>query len=287
MQRSFYHILGLPNYANLTEVRKAFKKLAVLYHPDKNPGNKQAEELFKEIANAYNVLGESDTKQEYDLRLSGLNMALKQDPEKQKEAKRKKMREELIQRRKQEAEQKIIRDWEEIRAGTPLWLRHSLNIGIIATGSIFLFQNWFYTLESFSPARLILAILLILVGNVREQNLHYTHYLYQELKGRITFQISKRIVRNLALGMFLSIIMGIGSANLMKAYHFAYYSAITPGEIEVKFERTYTIYYKYTVNGKTFKKLMPAATIYSLPSSRKVLVRYSKVNPVYAELIEE
>ncbi|MDX5320214.1 MAG: DnaJ domain-containing protein, partial [Bacteroidota bacterium] len=59
MQRNFYSILGLPDYASLEEVRQAFKKLALRYHPDKNPGDDQAEERFKEISNAYHVLGES------------------------------------------------------------------------------------------------------------------------------------------------------------------------------------------------------------------------------------
>jgi len=236
LQRSFYHILGLPDYANLTQVRKAFKQLAVRYHPDKNPGNSQAEERFKEISNAYNVLGESDTKREYDLRLSGMNMLLKQDadPVKEKEAKRKKMREELIRRRKREAEEKIIGDWEKLLSGTPLWLRHSFNIGIMATGSILIFRNWFYTMDTFSPARLIFAIILVLIGNVREQNIWYTRYLFEELKGRINFNIPSRVMRNLVLGMTLSIVTGIGGANMMKAYHFANYSAITPGEIQVK-----------------------------------------------------
>ena len=287
MPRSFYHILGLPDYANLTEVRRAFKQLAVRYHPDKNPGDKQAEEKFKEISNAYNVLGEYDTKQEYDIRLSGMNMLLKKDPVKEKEEKRKKMREELIRRRKREAEEKIINDWNGLNSGTPLWLRHSFNIGLMATGAIMIISNWFYTLESFSPLSLIFAIILILIGNVREQNLWYTRYLYQEFKGKISFKIPSRVMRNWVLGMTLSILTGIGGANLMKAYHFAYYSAVTTGIVEVKYKGTYTVNYTYWVNGKAYTKRMPSRNIYTLPSSRKVRVRYSMLNPVYAAVIEE
>lgn len=288
MKRSYYHILGLPDYANLTEVRRAFKQLAVRYHPDKNPGNHQAEERFKEISNAYNVLGETATKHEYDIRLSGMNMLIKQqDPAKEKEEKRKKMREELILRRKREAEEKIVGDWQKLQSGTPLWLRHSLNIGIMATGSILIFRNWFYTMDSFSPARLILAILFILIGNVREQNLWYTRYLYQELKGKVKFKISGRVMRNLILGMTLSIVAGISAANLIQAYHFANYSAITSGDIEVKYKGNYTIYYKYTVQGKAYKKIMSIESLQDLPRSRKVMVRYSTVNPIYAEIVTE
>jgi len=288
LQRSFYHILGLPDYANLTDVRRAFRQLAVRFHPDKNPGNKQAEERFKEISNAYNVLGETDTKREYDLRLSGMNILVKdEDPAKEKEAKRKKMREELIRRRKREAEEKIISDWNKLNSGTPLWLRHSLNIAIIATGSILIFRNWFYTMDSFSPARLILAILLILIGNVREQNLWYTRYLYQELKGKIKFKISSRVMRNLILSMTFSILAGIAAANLMQAYHFANYSAVTSGDIEVRYQGNYIVYYKYKVGGKTYKKIMSVESLYDLPRSRKVMVRYSTVNPIYAEIVTE
>lgn len=64
--RDYYKELGLSKSASDDEIKKAYKKLAVKYHPDKNPGDKAAEEKFKTINEAYTVLSNSDKRQQYD-----------------------------------------------------------------------------------------------------------------------------------------------------------------------------------------------------------------------------
>lgn len=70
--RDFYEALGIPRTAQVSEIKAAFKRLAKLYHPDRNPGNKQAEENFKAINEAYHTLVDPVKKSQYDLRLYGL-----------------------------------------------------------------------------------------------------------------------------------------------------------------------------------------------------------------------
>ncbi len=65
-KRDFYEVLGLQKGASDDEIKRAFRKLAMKYHPDKNSGDKKAEEKFKEINDAYSVLGDSDKKEKYD-----------------------------------------------------------------------------------------------------------------------------------------------------------------------------------------------------------------------------
>ena len=65
-KRDYYEILGVSKSADDKEVKKAYRKLAVKYHPDKNPDNKAAEEKFKEAAEAYDVLSSAEKKQKYD-----------------------------------------------------------------------------------------------------------------------------------------------------------------------------------------------------------------------------
>lgn len=64
--KDYYSLLGISKTATAEEIKKAFRKLAVKYHPDRNPNNKQAEEKFKEISEAYEVLGDADKRKKYD-----------------------------------------------------------------------------------------------------------------------------------------------------------------------------------------------------------------------------
>lgn len=64
--KDYYSVLGINKKASADEIKKAFRKLAVKYHPDRNPGDKQAENKFKEISEAYEVLGDVDKRQKYD-----------------------------------------------------------------------------------------------------------------------------------------------------------------------------------------------------------------------------
>jgi molecular chaperone DnaJ len=65
-KRDYYEILGIDRNATKEEIKKAYRKLALKYHPDKNPGNSKAEDKFKEIAEAYAVLSDDQKRQKYD-----------------------------------------------------------------------------------------------------------------------------------------------------------------------------------------------------------------------------
>jgi curved DNA-binding protein len=66
MAKDYYKILGISKSATEEEIKKAYRKMAVKYHPDKNPGNKQAEEKFKEINEANDVLSDPEKRKKYD-----------------------------------------------------------------------------------------------------------------------------------------------------------------------------------------------------------------------------
>ena len=65
-KRDYYEVLGVSKSATAEEIKKAYRKKAIQYHPDKNPGDKESEEMFKEAAEAYEVLSSPEKKQRYD-----------------------------------------------------------------------------------------------------------------------------------------------------------------------------------------------------------------------------
>src|SRR6476660_9213371 len=65
-KRDYYEILGVSKNATADEIKKAYRKVAMQYHPDRNPGDKSAEEKFKEAAEAYEVLSDADKRAKYD-----------------------------------------------------------------------------------------------------------------------------------------------------------------------------------------------------------------------------
>ena len=78
--RNFYEVLGISRTAQPAEIKAAFKRLAKVYHPDRNPGNKEAEEAFKTINEAYHTLIHPTKKSQYDFRLYRLTMTYQEEP---------------------------------------------------------------------------------------------------------------------------------------------------------------------------------------------------------------
>jgi len=65
-KRDYYEILSVPKGASADEIKKSYRKVAMQFHPDRNPGNKEAEDKFKEAAEAYEVLSDADKRAQYD-----------------------------------------------------------------------------------------------------------------------------------------------------------------------------------------------------------------------------
>lgn len=289
LAETLYDILGIEKYASLDEVKKAFKRLALRYHPDKNPNNPQAEERFKQISNAYTILSDPESKDQYDIRLSGMFSYLKQNPvkeEKDKKEERRKKAAAAQKLKKQREERKILADYEKLMK-TPYWIRTLFNVFLVLFGVRFVFHNWFYTEESFAPYMHVIAFFFIVWGNVRQQNMQYTIYLYKNMKGEAKGNLSWRIARNMIAGVFLSIAVGIVSAHLMALYHFKHYSAYTQAKVDFEYSVANPDYVKvnyiYQVNGKQYTKPLDQKYWDQVFHQGTIRIRYSYINPIFAK----
>ena len=68
-KKDYYDVLGVSKSANKDELKKAYRKLAMKYHPDRNPDDSDAAEKFKELSEAYEILSDDQKRQTYDLSL--------------------------------------------------------------------------------------------------------------------------------------------------------------------------------------------------------------------------
>ena len=80
---NYYEILGISIEADENEIKSKYRKLAMKYHPDRNPDDKKAEEMFKKVSEAYEILGDKEKRKEYDKKISKTGEE-KQNSEKKK-----------------------------------------------------------------------------------------------------------------------------------------------------------------------------------------------------------
>jgi cation transport ATPase len=140
---NLYEIMGLARYASIGEVRAAFRRLAVLYHPDKNPGDAAAEERFKTISAAYDILGDETRKRNYDLKLTGIYTYVKTESPEEKLRQRKEQGQRRRQQKQKIEEAEIKQAYTEAQKKIPYKWRNTIAAGAMSISLLLIISNWF------------------------------------------------------------------------------------------------------------------------------------------------
>lgn len=254
-QANLYEILGLPRYASIEDVRHTFRRLAVLYHPDKNPGNAAAEETFKQISNAYDVLGDEKKKTDYDLRLSGFYKYLKEESPEEKKRKRQEEVQRMRQKIKEREEREIKNKYTKARKFMPYVWRYIISAICLLTGIVLIIDHWYlYNLEEHHNSSFFIMFfgyVLMTVACIFFLGSLFVKWNAVNIDKPFKFDIRNRITIYFVIFM---IFIGWFSANVpgyYKKYHLSQFGKSTVGVISNIGGSTITI--DYYANGKNYQ----------------------------------
>lgn len=285
---NLYDILGLPRYAHISEVRHAFRRLAVLYHPDKNPGDAVAEEHFKQISAAYNILGDEQKKHEYDLRLSGLfTYTPVQEETKEEKLRKRRERADAIRKQKREQEEREIKaTYEKAQKNMPYHWRYAI-AGAATIGALFIIlSNWY--LYDFprqrEPAffRMFLGYLVSLIALIFFLSSLFKKWNAVNIDKPYNFDIRNRLSIFFILYVVVMFNFSFNVPYLYKKTHLTFFGKETQARLTNGRGTDMMLY--YIIDGKHYAKVFETKMPYYKPVDVNVTVKYSSVSPYIVEI---
>lgn len=284
----YYKLLGLSKDASLKEIKLAYRRLAKIYHPDKNPTAEGAEEYFKILTKGYNVLSNPVEKQKYDLLIRHAYSRKEEDQSEYPKGDNRnpeviKIKLEKIRRyRDREAIQSFKTRENSLRHK----IRYPIIVMIIISGYLYAFNRWFVNEASMDYLFIITGLFVYVAASFYITNHLYIHLKALNIMGRFKkFHFEKTAV-TLFIILFLGGPISMAGLNAFKKYyHLKHYSMMTkPLKIDVVFDR---IVYMYLYNGEYIFKSSTEYTNEELITNlqnKEPIVRFSKYNPKIARI---
>lgn len=287
---NLYESLELPKYASVEEVKSAFRRLAVRFHPDKNPGDVMAEEKFKVISAAYEVLGHQPEKQRYDnyLRGYGLEEFLKSaTSEKTKEQQRKERVKEILRKRREKEEKDILEAYENQKATFSYKYRYILFALLLFTGLRLIFINSFLREYDDNFFLVIGGIAIVLAANFFLFNSLFKKWNAAFVQKRSRQEPALRTFYSFVISLFISLSVAFTASSNYKSYQLANHSGSTLGVVIFKYDAN-TLNLAYRVNGKDYVKKYrmteEEAMYFNIVERDVIQLRYAIENPRICEI---
>lgn len=275
--------MEIEQYADAATVKRRYRELALLYHPDKNPSNKVAEEYFKVLTQGYNILSEPDKKAEYDALLKQYYTKKANSPDagravnKQADV-REKLRKHAELKRKQ-----IVVEYENAESVLSHKKRYHLSLSVFIIGILVCYNNWFLNFLNFKIMYILLGSFLFGLGAYMIANIRYKNRIYQvAMAGQ---DINKVIgpVRLFVVLFLITPVLFLMLMQLTKAVHLNYFYDVTVVDRVVHYNDLVT--YNYVVNGEEISRQTDAIPYYDYSEKKHLRVKFSRINPNISELV--
>ncbi len=271
-------------YADASIVKRRYRELALLYHPDKNPNNKVAEEYFKILTQGYNILSEPDKKQEYDLMLKNFyDNKTSQPSAVRTKTKQEEVREKLrrhAENRRQEVIQEYLKDEDTLSHKNRL----IISILFFVSGILMCYNNWFLNYLNFNIIYILIGSFMFGFGAYMIANITYKRRLFNRA---MSIQDLNTVYGPVRLFVVLFLITPAVFLGVMKFTMFIHLTYFYDYTIVKEFEiNTTGASYNYEVNGEEISRIMegnPNKYLYHKKSELRV--KFSRINPNISELV--
>ena len=280
VEHNYYQLMQLEPFADVSLVKKKYRELALLYHPDKNPKNKHAEEYFKVITQGYTILNEPARKQEYDMLLrnylqnrNSVNPAIAQ----------KRDLRERIRRNREMKRMRIIDDYVAAENEFPHRYRMWLGILTLVSGILMAYNNWFVNYLRYDIMFVILGFMLFGLGCYLIAN-----NVYRREAFRKALRAKYEAVSGKAVGVFMSSLFGIPFLFLfftafISKFQLERYPDYTPvRNITVVQDE---VLYSYVVDDVEISRKTGMQKGVDYKHYNLIRVRFSRINPNISELV--
>lgn len=284
---NLYNILGLPNFASTDEVRSSFRKLAVLYHPDKNPGDAAAEEHFKQISAAYNILGDEQKKREYDMRLTGIYTYIHEETPEEKLRKRR----EQVARMRRQMQEREEREIKTVYQLAQQAMPYKWRCAIVAlTNLLALFiilGNWylydFVGQHESAFFKMFAGYVISLVSLVYFLNSLFKKWNAENIDRPFRFDIRNRITVFFILYVVLIFNFSFNVPSLYRKAHLATFGETTQAILSNGHGTDYIL--SYNINGVDYQKVIETHNPYFIKVNAIIDIKYSSLSPYIVEML--
>jgi curved DNA-binding protein CbpA len=282
IEHDFYRLMEIDLYSDIDVVKKRYRELAMLYHPDKNPNNKHAEEFFKILTQGYTVLSEVDNKVIYDRSLKNYYDRPKTASNVPQVNRNEEIRNK-IRRHKERKRTDFINEFVKAENDFPHKYRFILALFIFLSGILLCYNNWYINLLNFDIFYVVIGVFLFGLGTYKMSENIYRRRSFKKAMKIEDFSQDYGPAKIFVVLFFVTPIVFLLLMHVTKKVHLTYYYETTLVEKVVYYGETVT--FNYSVNGKAYSRNTDASPGQNYEYLGGMRVKFSRINPTISELV--